>query len=230
MVNFFSELINFFYPDVCAACNNGLFKGENVICTPCLYHLPKTNFHILPGNAVEKQFWGKVNVYSATALYYFNKGERVQHLVHRLKYFSDKEVGVFTGKILGTDLLKSDRFVTIDAIVPVPLHANKLRTRGFNQSDFFAKGLSEAMNVPFISDYLIRLKATSTQTRKSRFSRFENVNRVFGVNPVAPFTPSHILLVDDVITTGSTLAACADVLLEVPGMKVSIATIAYARL
>lgn len=230
MVNFFSELINFFYPDVCAACNNGLYRGENTICTPCLFHLPKTNFHFSQGNLVEKQFWGKVNVFSATALYYFNKGERVQHLVHRLKYHGDKEVGVFTGRILGTDLLKSDRFVTVDAIVPVPLHAKKLRIRGFNQSDFFATGIAEAMKVPVYSDFLVRLKATATQTRKSRFSRFENVNRVFEVNRKNKSHPSHILLVDDVITTGSTLSACAETLLEIPGVKVSIATIAYARL
>lgn len=230
MLNFFSDLINFFYPEVCAACNNALFKGEKTICTPCLFHLPKTNFHQLEGNAVEKQFWGKVRVHSATALYYFNKGERVQHLVHRLKYHGEKEVGVLTGRILGTDLLNSERFSTIDAIVPVPLHANKLRARGFNQSDFFGMGLSEAMKAPFYSDFLVRQKATSTQTRKSRFSRFENVNRVFVINPAINKAPTHVLLVDDVITTGSTLAACAETLSEVPGLKVSIATIAYARL
>src|SRR5689334_8139818 len=134
MSGFFSDLINFFYPDVCAACNNGLFKGEYIICTPCLFHLPKTNFHLVPENVVEKQFWGKVNVTSATALFYFNKGERVQHLIHRLKYHGDKDVGVFTGNMLGNDLIKTERFKTIDAIVPVPLHAKKLRTRGFNQS------------------------------------------------------------------------------------------------
>jgi ComF family protein len=225
-----ADLINFFYPEVCAACNNALFKGEKTICTQCLFKLPKTDFHLLEGNVVEKQFWGKVQVTSATALYYFNKGERVQHLVHQLKYRGDKDVGVLTGNILGNDLLKSNRFTTIDAIVPVPLHAKKLRTRGFNQSDFFGRGLAEAMKVPFYSDLLIRLKETTTQTRKSRFSRFENVNRVFDWNPIYTVIPTHILLVDDVITTGSTLAACTETLLEKPNVKVSIATIAYARL
>ena len=230
MISWLSDFINLFYPEVCAACNNALFRGETTICTQCLYHLPKTNFHKLEGNPVEKQFWGKTRIFSATALYYFNKGERVQHLIHRLKYRSEKEVGALAGRILGQDLKDSDRFSSVDAIVPVPLHASKLRIRGFNQSDFLAAGLSEAMKTNFYPDFLIRQKATSTQTRKSRFARFENVDKVFKLNPEYHVLPYHFLLVDDVITTGSTLSACADTLLEIPGSKVSIATIAYARL
>ena len=226
----FSELINLFYPQVCAACNNGLFKGEEVICTQCLYHLPKTQFHKTPGNPVEKQFWGKVPVHSGTALYYFNKGERVQQLIHRLKYHGEKEVGTFAGRILGADLRKSDRFNTIDLVIPVPLHASKLRSRGFNQADYFGIGLSESLGVPFISDFLVRTKATETQTHKSRFERYQNVNQLFLLNPKHAGEPRHFLLVDDVITTGSTLTSCVASLLESPKAKVSIATIAYARL
>ncbi|MBL0340204.1 MAG: ComF family protein [Bacteroidetes bacterium] len=230
MLSWISDLINLFYPEVCAACNNALFRGEATICTNCLYHLPKTNFHLLSGNPVEKQFWGKIPVFSATALYYFNKGERVQHLIHRLKYRGEKEVGALAGRILGNDLKSSERFGTVNAIIPVPLHSSKLRIRGFNQSDFLASGLAEAMNATFYADFLIRQKATSTQTRKSRYSRFENVDKVFALNPSYPIAPYHFLLVDDVITTGSTLTSCAETLLEIPGSKVSIATIAYARL
>ena len=226
----FSELINLFYPQVCAACNNGLFKGEEIICTQCLYHLPKTQFHKIPGNPVEKQFWGKVPLHSGTALYYFNKGERVQQLIHRLKYHGEKEVGTFAGRILGSDLRKCDRFNTIDRVVPVPLHASKLRTRGFNQAEYFGAGLSESLGVPLTPDFLVRSKATETQTHKSRFERFENVNRLFNLNPEYPPEPHHFLLVDDVITTGSTLTSCVAVLLEIPGSRVSVATIAYARL
>ncbi len=230
MFTWFDDFVNLFYPCVCAACNNGLFKGENILCTPCLYQLPQTRFHVKEGNVVEKQFWGKVPVHSATALYYFTKSGKVQHLIHRLKYHGDKEVGVLAGNILGSHLRKSERFNTIDAIVPVPLHVKKLRARGFNQSDFFGLGLSESMKAPFYPHYLIRNKATSTQTRKSRFARFENVDRVFEVNPKAMVSASHFLLIDDVITTGSTLTSCAEALLEIPGTKVSIATIAYARM
>jgi ComF family protein len=230
MFSWISDLVNLFYPEVCAACNNGLFKGESTICTHCLYHLPKTNFHKSPDNPVEKQFWGKVPVAAATSLYYFNKGERVQQLIHRLKYHGEKEVGVFTGRILGNELRKSERFNTADLVVPVPLHESKLRSRGFNQADFFGTGLSESMRVPFLSDFLVREKSTATQTHKSRFERFENVDRLFFVNKNHPASPHHFLLVDDVVTTGSTLASCVAALLEIPGSRVSIATIAYARL
>src|SRR5688572_883943 len=225
-----NDLVNLFYPEVCAACNNGLFKGEHTICTHCLYHLPLTNFHKTAGNPVEKQFWGKVSIQAATSLYYFNKGERVQHLIHRLKYQGEKEVGAFTGRLLGKQLLSSKLFASADMIVPVPLHASKLRLRGFNQADFFGAGLSEAMGIPCLPDFLVKLKASSTQTNKSRFMRFENVDRLFIVNEKYPQDPLHILLVDDVITTGSTLASCASRLLEIPGARVSVATIAYARL
>ena len=225
-----NDFVNLFYPEVCAACSNGLFKGEVTICTNCLYHLPKTNFHKLPGNSVEKQFWGKVPVHAATSLYYFNKGARVQQLIHRLKYHGEKEVGLFTGRTLGRELVQSERFASINKIVPVPLHTSKFRSRGFNQADFFGTGLSEAMNLPFISDFLIREHASATQTHKSRYERFENVNRLFVRNPKYLPETAHILLVDDVITTGSTLASCTAALTAIPGVTVSIATIAYARL
>jgi ComF family protein len=224
-----SDLLNLLYPEVCAACNAALFRGEMVVCTQCLYQLPKTNYHLEPGNPIEKVFWGKTRVSSATALYFFNKGERVQHLVHRLKYDGEKEVGELTGRILGGDLLLSPAFSTVKAVVPVPLHASKLRTRGFNQAECIARGISESLSVPIYPDFLVRRKATETQTRKSRYQRFENVDRIFEVNPKYHRSPDHYLLVDDVITTGSTLTACADALLEIPDAKVSIAALAYAR-
>lgn len=225
-----NDLVNLFYPEVCAACNNGLFKGESTFCTYCLYHLPKTNFHKSAGNPVEKQFWGKIPVKAATALFYFNKGERVQQLIHRLKYHGEKEVGTFAGRLMGQEILNSERFSGITQVVPVPLHASKLRSRGFNQSDYFAAGLSEALGVPYVADFLVRQKATGTQTHKSRFERFENVDRLFLRNRKYDLSPHHFLLVDDVITTGSTLASCVSGLLEIPDSQVSIATIAYARL
>ncbi len=224
-----SDLLNLLYPEVCAACNAALFRGEMVVCTQCLYQLPKTNYHLEPGNPIEKVFWGKTRVSSATALYFFNKGERVQHLVHRLKYDGEKEVGELTGRILGGDLLLSPAFSTVKAVVPVPLHASKLRTRGFNQAECIARGISESLSVPIYPDFLVRRKATETQTRKSRYQRFENVDRIFEVNPKYHRSPDHYLLVDDVITTGSTLTACADALLEIPDAKVSVAALAYAR-
>lgn len=224
-----SDLLHLLYPEVCAACSAALFRGELVICTRCLHQLPKTHYHLEPGNPVEKVFWGKTRVHSATALYFFNKGERVQHLVHRLKYEGEQEAGVLAGRMLGSDLLQSPAFSTVRAVVPVPLHAGKLRIRGFNQAEVIARGLAEALSVPLYPDFLIRRKATETQTRKTRYQRFENVDRIFILNPKYHPSPEHYLLVDDVITTGSTLTACADALLEIPGAKVSVAALAYAR-
>jgi len=224
------ELIHLFYPEVCAACGNSLFTGEKTLCTQCLYYLPKTGFHLSLDNIVARQFWGKVDIHSATSLYFFHKGEKVQRLIHRLKYRGEKEVGVLTGKIQGQLLLQSPLYQGINMIVPVPLHHKKLLVRGYNQSDYFAKGISEIIKAPFVPDFLVRSKVTQTQTRKSRFSRFENVDKVFQINNKYGREPKHFLLVDDVITTGSTLASCAETLLQVAGSRVSIATIAYARL
>ncbi len=224
-----SELINLFFPEVCAACNNGLFHGERVLCTHCLFHLPRTGFHNLVGNPVEKQFWGKVPILAASALLYFHKGQRVQHLVHRLKYHGEREVGTLAGEMIGNSIRESERFASIEAVIPVPLHAGKLLTRGFNQSEQIAIGISEVLRVPILVDCLSRIKATSTQTHKNRYQRFENVHRVFDMHEKYASKPMHFLLTDDVITTGSTLASCAAALLEgAPGSRVSITALAFA--
>ena len=175
-----------------------------------------------------KHFWGKVNVQAASAYYYFSKGEKVQHLIHQLKYQGKKEVGNFVGEACGIDLKQSELFASAEIVVPVPLHASKLRKRGYNQSDFFGQGLSTSMHIPFSADALKRNLATETQTRKHRYERFENVNRVFEISKPELLQGKHVLLVDDVVTTGSTLAACAEAILELPGTKVSIAAMAYA--
>lgn len=225
------DFINLFFPEVCAACNNGLFRGERVVCTHCLYHLPRTGFQVHPDNPVEKQFWGKVPVHAATALFYFHKGQRVQRLIHRLKYHGEQDVGILTGEMLGTVIKNSGRFSGINAVVPVPLHAGKLKTRGFNQSDLIARGIAETLKIPVFSDCLMRNRATETQTRKSRYQRFENVDCVFSMNDKYAGKQMHFLIADDVITTGSTLASCVAALLEgSPDSNVSVATVAYASL
>jgi ComF family protein len=227
-MNILSDLLWIMYPELCASCEKALNTGESCLCTYCRLHLPKTNFHLDVENPVAKNFWGKVNVHSAAAYYFFNKGEKVQHLVHQLKYGGKKEVGNFVGEIYGVELKRSDLFSTVELVVPVPLHASKLRKRGFNQSDFFAQGLSKAMEIPFSADALKKISSTDTQTRKHRFERYENVDKVFVANKPELMQGKHILLADDVVTTGSTLTSCAEAILEVPGTKVSIVAMAYA--
>ena len=226
-LRFADDLLWMMYPSLCAACGRPLFTGEECICTPCRYHLPRTNFHLLPFNQVEQHFWGKVPVKNATAYYYFGKGERVQRLIHQLKYKGRKDVGNFIGRLLGTELQKSE-FNNIDLIVPVPLHLSRLRQRGYNQSDCLAEGIAKGMKKEFSLNALSRNQATSTQTRKHRFERFRNVDNIFHVDDANVIRGKSILLVDDVITTGSTLISCAESLLSVPGTSVYIAAIACA--
>jgi ComF family protein len=217
------------YPKICVACGKSLFKNEECICTYCHYHLPKTNFHLQNDNPIEKVFWGRINIHAASSFYSFGKGGKVQHLIHELKYKGQKNIGVTLGKLYGFDLKQSERFNTVDTIIPVPLHANKQRKRGYNQSEFFAQGLSESMSVATDFKTLYRGHESQTQTKKSRFGRWKNVESIFQLNNPEVLKNKHILLVDDVITTGATLEACAQTLLQVPDVKVSVATIAYAN-
>jgi len=161
-------------------------------------------------------------------MYFFAKGGKVQHLLHLLKYKGKKEIGEYIGKIYGEDLKKSLFYSDIDVIIPVPLHPRRKRKRGYNQSEIFAKGLSESLVKPYDTRTLIRTYASETQTKKSRFRRWENVKEIFDLKDHQHLINKHILLVDDVVTTGATLEACASMLLKIPGVKVSIATIACA--
>jgi ComF family protein len=223
------DLLWLVYPILCAACGKPLHSGEKCICTSCRFHLPKTGFHEDAANPVASHFWGRVKIESAAAFLQFTKGEKVQHLVHQLKYRQRKDIGVFLGELYGYELKKSALFSTVNVIVPVPLHPKKLYKRGYNQCDCFAEGLSASLGVPFDSKSLRKNLSTETQTNKHRFERFENVNQAFSVSAPDRISGKHILLVDDVVTTGATLVACAEALLSVPGTKVSIATIAYVQ-
>lgn len=217
------------FPQLCPACGESLMAGEHVICTDCRFNLPFTNFHLRPDNIVAKQFWGKINLEAAYALYYFAKGGKVQNLMHHFKYKGMQQIGVLLGNIAGAQLAKSEIFKTVDIIIPVPLHKKRLKQRGYNQSTCFAEGLAQKLNAVVDESSLIRAKATETQTHKSRFSRFENMQEVFAVINPEKLINKHVLLVDDVVTTGSTLEACAVQLLKIEGLKLSIATIAYAE-
>ncbi|HEX8516431.1 MAG TPA: ComF family protein [Bacteroidia bacterium] len=223
-----SDFVSLIFPQICVSCGKSLYKSEHSICTYCSYHLPKTNYHLDNDNPVAKIFWGRINIHSASAYYNFGKGGKVQHLVHQLKYRGQKNIGVTLGKFYGYDLRKSDAFRTVETIIPVPLHPKKKKKRGYNQSEFFAEGLGATMNVSTDYSTLVREYESETQTRKSRFSRWQNVETIFSLKQPDTLKNKHILLVDDVVTTGATLEACAQTLLKVPGVKVSIATIAYA--
>lgn len=223
MLNDFLSLI---FPKVCYACGKSLFKREDCICTYCLYHLPKTNFHLYEDNPVIKLFWGRTTIFSASSMYSFSKGSKVQHLIHQLKYKGKKEIGASLGKYYGNELKKSPLFSPANMVIPVPLHVHKLKKRGYNQSETFARGLATSMKTECAVDVLIRTHASGTQTKKSRFVRWKNVEEIFKVTNPDKLKGKHVLLVDDVVTTGSTLESCASKILETEATRVSAVTIA----
>jgi ComF family protein len=226
---YLADFVSLLFPELCAACRASLMANEELICINCRYTLPFTNFHLQPDNIVARQFWGKIPLESAYALYYFTKGGKVQNLMHQFKYRGMRQIGNLLGNIAGDQLNKNDVFNTVDIIIPVPLHKKRMRQRGFNQSTCYAEGLAQKLNAVVEDNNLVRVIATETQTHKSRFARFENMQEVFTILNPERLINKHVLLVDDIITTGSTLEACGMQLLKIEGLKLSIATIAYAE-
>ena len=222
-------MVGLVYPQLCCACKNRMNKQENLICFQCLYELPKTNFHLDRENMVAKHFWGRVLFQEATSLYFFLKEGKVQELMHQLKYEGYYEIGVKLGKVLGRQLKEVEHWKGIEGIVPVPLHPKKLQKRGYNQCDAIVEGLGEVLDCPVYYQALVKKDHIDSQTRKSKEERWENVKTVFAVQEAEVLRGKHLLLVDDVVTTGATLIACAEQLLGLEGTKVSLATLACAK-
>jgi len=228
--NIWQDFISLLFPGYCYACQESLAKGENVICTNCRLKLPYTNVHLQEkaDNLLLHRFFGKVPVKQAFAYLYFRRSGRVQHLLHALKYKGVQEIGELLGNWYGRQLREINFNAELDLILPVPLHRQKKQKRGYNQADSFARGLSSALEVPWHDQVLIREKNTSSQTNKSRPERWANVAEVFKVAQPELVVGKRILLVDDVLTTGATLEACALMVLQAGAKEVSISTIAAA--
>jgi ComF family protein len=224
---FLYDFWGLFYPRICPACDNPLVRNEEFLCTHCLFGLPRTNFHKDDENEVAQMFWGRVNLENASAFLYFQKESKVQRMLHKLKYKGEKEVGEFLGRLMGHDL-KNTPFEKIDVIIPLPLHPKKQKIRGYNQSEMVAIGMAEVLNKKIDTDVLIRKIANTTQTRKHRYERWLNVEDVFEVIHPDKIANKHVLLVDDVVTTGATLEASAAALLSAENTKVSIIAVAKA--
>ena len=223
-----SPLKHLFYPHVCTGCGSDLIDDNNLLCLQCINDLPHTNFEMHANNPVEKIFWGRLPLTAAMSEFYFTKGTLIQTLIHQFKYKSNIDVGLYLGAIMGRSLLNSNRFTTIDALIPLPLNAEKEFKRGYNQATILCNGMAEVMGVPVIKNNVVRNRFTETQTKKHRVERWKNVESSFGTNDSAALRNKHILLVDDVVTTGATLEACGTEILKIEGTKLSIATLAYA--
>ncbi len=221
------DFFDLFFPKSCITCATNLVQQENIFCTECLYDIPKTNFHKIKDNPVSILFAGLVKIEYASAYFFYRKGSKYQQAIHKLKYKGIRDSGVELGKKYGSELVGSP-FSEIDIIIPVPLHPKRFKTRGYNQSEAIAEGLAETMQLPYDFTSIIRVVNTETQTKKSLSERRENVSSIFEIKDYKHLHNKHILLVDDVITTGSTLTALAETLLAVSGVKISILALAVA--
>lgn len=221
-----TDFVALFFPNYCFGCQDGLVHGEEILCTRCLGELPRLDYYTSDDNPITNRFVGRLPIRHGWALLKFQKSGIVQNLLHELKYNNHPEIGVKLGKILAANILHFGFGKDFDLIIPVPLHSSRLRVRGYNQSAMIARGLSEVLMTPFDDSCMIRLAATKTQTKKSKVDRWENVNEVFQVSKAEIISGKRILLVDDVITTGSTLEACARKLLDAGAAELSIACIA----
>ena len=221
-------VMHLFYPHVCKGCGSDILEDENLLCLHCINTLPHTNFAQHANNPVEKIFWGRLQLTSAMSEFYFAKGTVIQHLVHEFKYKGNKDVGMYLGAMMGSSFVSNSRISNIDALVPLPLYADKEHKRGFNQSAILCNGISEVMNIPVITGNVIRKRFTHTQTKKHRAERWENVQGSFEISNSSQLNGKHILLVDDVVTTGATLEACGREILNINDVRLSVATLAYA--
>jgi len=218
------NLLNLFFPEVCKACSNHLSDNELQICTNCRHNLPLTDFHDDKENAVHKILYGRVKLEHATALLHFSKKGIVQQLMHNLKYRGHQDIGELLGDWLGNDLKQLDSYSNIDVVIPVPLHKAKLKSRGFNQVDKFGIALANALNAEYNPLVLVKTTNTKTQVFKDRLKRNANQSTNFKIVNGTSLENKHILIVDDIITTGATIEDCANTLLQINGITLSLAT------
>lgn len=227
--SWFDALLSLFFPRCCTVCGRALAKGEELLCTHCNINLPRTGLHKYKDNAVEQLFWGKIPLQRATSYLYYRKGSDFRSILYQLKYRGQKEIGEVMGRYMATELLACSFFVGCDVIIPVPLHKKKQRLRGYNQSEWIARGVSAVTGIPIDVTSVARTKNTETQTRKTTFERWANVDQIFTLQHPEWFAYKHVLIIDDVLTTGATTVACASVFEGVEGIRISVLTLAVAE-
>ena len=212
------------------ACGKKLLVSEQVLCSDCLSQLPFTHLGNTPGNEMEKIFWGRFPIVRASSLWWYSRGGKVAHILAGMKYYGRRQVCRHMGEILGRELQPSGFFEGVDYLLPVPLHPGRMRTRGYNQSLLLAEGISRMTGIPVCDGVLRRVRNNQTQTHKSAWERQENASHLFQVaGDTRQLEGKHVMLVDDVLTTGATLTSCAEVLSEIKEIRLSIVTLAWTR-
>ena len=222
------SLLQVVFPHVCDGCGSDLLSIESRLCIRCLSSLPETNFEIHPNNPVEKMFWGRVPIVNASSHLYFTKESLVQHLMHQIKYKGNKDLGLQLGRLMGIAIRSAERFNGVEALIPLPLFPSKEKRRGYNQSTVLCEGMSEILSLPVLNNVISRPQHTETQTKKGRIERWRNIEGKFKLKDPDMIRNKQLLLVDDVVTTGATLEACALELLKAGGVHLSIATLSKA--
>ncbi|WP_308746354.1 ComF family protein [uncultured Bacteroides sp.] len=223
------SFLSLFFPRYCIVCGRTLAKGEECLCTMCNINLPRTDYHLRKDNPVEKMFWGKIPLERATSFFFYRKGSDFRQILHQLKYGGQKGIGAIMGRYMAAELLESGFFEGVDVILPVPLHKKKQQIRGYNQSEWIARGIAAVTGISIDTESVVRRKNTETQTRKSFLERWENVEGIFELNHAESLIGKHILIVDDVLTTGATTVECASCLTDIEGIRISILTLAMAE-
>ena len=226
-MNFLSSLSNLFFPSICPGCNTQHINEEEMICMECYHNLPYTEFERLENNPVEKIFWGRTNIKFASSTFYYIIDSPIQHIIHHIKYRGQDNLGVFMGEIMGYTLQTAFEKHEIDFCIPMPLHYKKEYARGYNQASLLCAGIKKTTHLNYNDKLITREVNTSTQTKKSRIERWGNVEDVFTISNKSEILDKNILLIDDVITTGASTEACANILLNHGAKSVSICGLAY---
>ena len=230
MNTWFHSFWSLLFPRCCVVCGSPLSRGEECLCTCCNINLPRTGFHLRKDNPVECLFWGRIpGLKRASSFLFYRKGSDFRRILHLLKYGGYKELGEVMGRYMSAELSSGEFFDGVDMIIPVPLHRKKQKLRGYNQSEWIARGIASVTCIPLCAECMIREKNTETQTRKSTFERWENVEGIFRLCDTVHFEGKHVLLVDDVLTTGATTVACASAFAGVSGIRISVLTLAVAE-
>jgi ComF family protein len=225
--NITNDFLHLFFPHNCEGCGTDVLQHDQLLCAACKEKLPQTGYCITPHNPVEKVFYGRLPLQAAAAAWHFTKASLLQHLVFQLKYRNNPAIGVYLGRLLGHELMHAPAFNTIQALVPMPLHPKKQHVRGYNQAQAICQGITAVWHKPIVTTAIVRASFTDTQTHHNRLERWENMKNVFQLQQPGLIQGKHVLLVDDVITTGASIEACGNVLLQATDSLLSVAALAF---